>query len=187
MKIYIAAAYPTREQAVNWADWLRDQGHTITSEWLWTEGDLSTPVAQQGYALKDVADIDRAEVLLIMTGYRGERAFSGGRHWETGYAYGRGKRIIVAPQPENVFHHLPGVVVSRDLREVQAQLEGWGQLGLGRRREVPAFVSPASDRRTEARQSGFTGDMCGDCGSLHMVRNGTCLKCNNCGATTGCS
>ncbi|MGE5510339.1 MAG: hypothetical protein ACM31O_03695 [Bacteroidota bacterium] len=38
-----------------------------------------------------------------------------------------------------------------------------------------------------ARLFGFTGDSCDSCGSLQMVRNGTCLKCNDCGATTGCS
>lgn len=39
----------------------------------------------------------------------------------------------------------------------------------------------------KARQMGYTGDICGDCGSMTMVRNGTCLKCNTCGATSGCS
>jgi ribonucleoside-diphosphate reductase alpha chain len=39
----------------------------------------------------------------------------------------------------------------------------------------------------EARQKGFEGDPCTECGQLMMVRNGTCLKCMNCGATSGCS
>jgi len=39
----------------------------------------------------------------------------------------------------------------------------------------------------EARQKGYEGDPCGDCGQLMLVRNGTCLKCMNCGATSGCS
>jgi len=34
---------------------------------------------------------------------------------------------------------------------------------------------------------GFTGDVCSYCGSLSMVRSGTCLKCMACGSTTGCS
>lgn len=40
---------------------------------------------------------------------------------------------------------------------------------------------------TQARQMGFTGDMCIECGSMQMTRNGSCLKCMSCGATTGCS
>ncbi len=40
---------------------------------------------------------------------------------------------------------------------------------------------------TQARQKGFEGDPCPDCGQFMLVRNGTCLKCVGCGATTGCS
>ena len=38
-----------------------------------------------------------------------------------------------------------------------------------------------------ARMRGYEGDMCSECGSFTMVRNGTCLKCETCGATSGCS
>ncbi len=38
-----------------------------------------------------------------------------------------------------------------------------------------------------ARMKGYEGDMCGECGQFTMVRNGTCLKCDSCGATSGCS
>jgi ribonucleoside-diphosphate reductase alpha chain len=39
----------------------------------------------------------------------------------------------------------------------------------------------------EARMKGYEGDPCGECGNFTLVRNGTCLKCNTCGGTTGCS
>jgi ribonucleoside-diphosphate reductase alpha chain len=38
-----------------------------------------------------------------------------------------------------------------------------------------------------ARRRGYTGEACPECGNFTMVRNGTCLKCDTCGATTGCS
>ena len=38
-----------------------------------------------------------------------------------------------------------------------------------------------------ARQKGYEGDPCSECKQFTMVRNGTCLKCNTCGATSGCS
>jgi len=38
-----------------------------------------------------------------------------------------------------------------------------------------------------ARQQGYEGDPCQECKQFKMVRNGTCLKCDNCGATSGCS
>jgi ribonucleoside-diphosphate reductase alpha chain len=45
---------------------------------------------------------------------------------------------------------------------------------------------PESDY-DRAKQLGYTGDACPECGSMTMVRNGTCLKCITCGSTTGCS
>ncbi|MBC8339368.1 MAG: vitamin B12-dependent ribonucleotide reductase [Rhodospirillales bacterium] len=43
------------------------------------------------------------------------------------------------------------------------------------------------DQVREARMRGYEGDSCGECGNFTLVRNGTCLKCQTCGATTGCS
>ena len=43
------------------------------------------------------------------------------------------------------------------------------------------------ERALEARLKGYEGDPCGECGNFTLVRNGTCLKCMTCGATTGCS
>lgn len=34
---------------------------------------------------------------------------------------------------------------------------------------------------------GYTGNMCSECQNFTMVRNGTCEKCDTCGATSGCS
>ena len=39
----------------------------------------------------------------------------------------------------------------------------------------------------EAKMRGFEGDSCAECGNFTLVRNGTCMKCVTCGATTGCS
>ena len=41
--------------------------------------------------------------------------------------------------------------------------------------------------RAEAQMKGYTGDQCTECHNFTMVRNGTCLKCDTCGTTTGCS
>ncbi|WP_041794460.1 vitamin B12-dependent ribonucleotide reductase [Pararhodospirillum photometricum] len=42
-------------------------------------------------------------------------------------------------------------------------------------------------RIREARLKGYEGDSCPECGNFTLVRNGTCLKCDTCGSTTGCS
>ena len=44
-----------------------------------------------------------------------------------------------------------------------------------------------TQRAAEARMKGYEGDACGSCGNFTLVRNGTCLKCNTCGSTSGCS
>ncbi|NBC34456.1 MAG: hypothetical protein GVY13_17410, partial [Alphaproteobacteria bacterium] len=44
-----------------------------------------------------------------------------------------------------------------------------------------------TDRRREARARGYEGDPCTECGNLTLVRNGTCMKCDTCGSTSGCS
>lgn len=41
--------------------------------------------------------------------------------------------------------------------------------------------------RAQARMQGYEGDPCGECGNYTLVRNGTCMKCNTCGGTSGCS
>lgn len=48
-------------------------------------------------------------------------------------------------------------------------------------------VDAATKTIRAARQKGYEGDPCPVCGNLTLVRNGTCLKCETCGSTTGCS
>jgi len=45
----------------------------------------------------------------------------------------------------------------------------------------------AAEKRAEAKAQGYEGEACGECGNFTLIRNGTCLKCNTCGGTTGCS
>ena len=65
-----------------------------------------------------------------------------------------------------------------------------------RSRRMPASSRPARHARAEApskaersaaaRLAGYQGDACPECGNFTLVRNGTCLKCDTCGSTTGC-
>jgi ribonucleoside-diphosphate reductase alpha chain len=41
--------------------------------------------------------------------------------------------------------------------------------------------------RDKAKMQGYEGDPCGECQNYTLVRNGTCMKCNTCGGTSGCS
>ncbi len=55
----------------------------------------------------------------------------------------------------------------------------------------PDYRAVAMTARIEqirtARAKGYEGDSCGECGNFTLVRNGTCLKCDTCGSTSGCS
>ncbi|HTZ35091.1 MAG TPA: vitamin B12-dependent ribonucleotide reductase, partial [Stellaceae bacterium] len=48
-------------------------------------------------------------------------------------------------------------------------------------------ADPRAEQIRQARIKGYEGDNCGECGNFTLVRNGTCLKCDTCGATSGCS
>jgi ribonucleoside-diphosphate reductase alpha chain len=54
-------------------------------------------------------------------------------------------------------------------------------------REAADAKALAAERRAQAVMQGYTGSMCTECQNFTMVRNGTCEKCDTCGATNGCS
>jgi ribonucleoside-diphosphate reductase alpha chain len=53
--------------------------------------------------------------------------------------------------------------------------------------EPTKTVEGVAEKRAEARMKGYVGEACPECANFTLVRNGTCLKCETCGATTGCS
>jgi ribonucleoside-diphosphate reductase alpha chain len=54
--------------------------------------------------------------------------------------------------------------------------------------EIAAHThDPRMEKIREARMKGYAGDSCDECGNFTLVRNGTCLKCDTCGSTSGCS
>ncbi|MEO1795650.1 MAG: vitamin B12-dependent ribonucleotide reductase [Pseudomonadota bacterium] len=54
-------------------------------------------------------------------------------------------------------------------------------------RTTTLHETPVMDAAAKAKMQGYEGDPCGECGNYTLVRNGTCMKCNTCGATSGCS
>ncbi|WP_417514664.1 vitamin B12-dependent ribonucleotide reductase [Minwuia sp.] len=48
-------------------------------------------------------------------------------------------------------------------------------------------ASNRAQQVAQARMRGYEGDSCDECGNFTLVRNGTCMKCDTCGGTTGCS
>lgn len=73
--------------------------------------------------------------------------------------------------------------VSHDLSPTE-KLEAlqWSKAG-----SAAQGVPSKAERRAEAKAKGYEGEMCSECGNFTLVRNGTCMKCDTCGSTTGCS
>lgn len=70
--------------------------------------------------------------------------------------------------------------------EPESDLQVWSKPGTAKIAQTAAGPTKA-ERRAEAQAKGYVGDMCTECGSFTLIRNGTCLKCDTCGGTTGCS
>ena len=74
--------------------------------------------------------------------------------------------------------------------EIATQVTGFsdnGQAKLARSTAAAAVAATALDQRVKAKMQGYEGEACGECGNYTLVRNGTCMKCNTCGGTSGCS
>ncbi|NWG71095.1 MAG: vitamin B12-dependent ribonucleotide reductase [Parvularculaceae bacterium] len=51
----------------------------------------------------------------------------------------------------------------------------------------PGSLAAPGAKSSQARARGYEGDACADCGQFTLVRTGSCLRCDSCGASTGCS
>lgn len=79
------------------------------------------------------------------------------------------------------------VVFNGGQAEVNGMAESASQFEVQSETTVVAEVATGMDARTKAKMQGYEGDPCGECGNYTLVRNGTCMKCNTCGSTSGCS
>ena len=70
--------------------------------------------------------------------------------------------------------------VAHEVADVARSLDklGWA---------APTEADLVAEKRAEARMKGYVGEACPECANFTLVRNGTCLKCDTCGSTTGCS
>ncbi|MCH7879865.1 MAG: vitamin B12-dependent ribonucleotide reductase, partial [candidate division Zixibacteria bacterium] len=93
---------------------------------------------------------------------------------------GAGNTAAPADPPQPVVSRAPSVAAS----SAQEQLSVGDITGAASITDNQARM--AVEARI-ARLKGYEGDVCGECGSFTLVRNGACLKCMSCGASSGCS
>jgi ribonucleoside-diphosphate reductase alpha chain len=74
----------------------------------------------------------------------------------------------------------PGVFVAGSVSKAPEYSKGPTSWKTGQVAVVP-------NDRSIAKMKGYEGSCCSNCSNFTMVRNGTCLKCESCGETTGCS
>lgn len=101
---------------------------------------------------------------------------------------GRSDLVHVAPE-EPAKEEAPSFAITK---ASSFELSADGSVGQEGQRGIAVAVSEAAfddfaKKYTEAKMKGYEGDPCPDCGTLSLVRNGSCLKCETCGSTTGCS
>jgi nucleoside 2-deoxyribosyltransferase len=120
MKVYLASRYSTKDEIKIKAEELKELGIESTSRWVHEKYEGSTQLKDctdsflLGAALLDLEDIRRADVVVLFSVDPQQATVRGGRHWESGYAYGIGKPLVVCGPVENIFHLLPDVKTHAD-------------------------------------------------------------------------
>jgi ribonucleoside-diphosphate reductase alpha chain len=78
-------------------------------------------------------------------------------------------------------------VISERVLEFDNRLKKASNYSFANVEAHPESSSTMNAKVRRAIEAGYTGDVCTECQSITMVRNGTCLKCMTCGSTSGCS
>lgn len=126
MIVYLAARYSRREEMCGYRSGLQRAGIEVSGRWLdgaHQIGNDGKPIGEEGeaavelgesiaahFAEEDIADLNAAQVVVCFTEMPRVSNSRGGRHFEMGFAYAAGKRVIVVGPRENVFCWLPDVV-----------------------------------------------------------------------------
>ena len=129
------------------------------------EGNLPASAGDTLEAVQKVASRGYLRKLLVIDGAKAES-----RNVQTAVA----TEVVAEPLPQAVGAQVtPREEISQSMQAIST--------------EVMQKVDSQMDQAREARMKGYEGDPCGECGNFTLVRNGTCMKCNTCGATSGCS
>jgi nucleoside 2-deoxyribosyltransferase len=112
-KVYVAARFERQAEARDLAHALIANGFSVTSRWLTAPGlALGDPCLSELWGRRDLNDVDACDVYLLLSD---EVLGRGGKDFEGGYAFARGKRLVVVGPRAHVFHFLPGVRHVRDI------------------------------------------------------------------------
>lgn len=105
-KIYVAASYPRKSEAVEVAFLLtNNRNNTIVSDWItMKEGYDSSDIEIIRYALRDFKQVKSCDVFVCLIGDDQSR---GGSHTELGISLALEKRVILIGEFNQIFHWYP--------------------------------------------------------------------------------
>jgi nucleoside 2-deoxyribosyltransferase len=115
LNIYLAGSFSRKDELSRHARELRRMGHQVVSRWLDenvpANSELTdfTPDYLQKTAVLDIEDIDLADVIMLFSVDPSIAVKRGAHHFESGYAYGTKKKVIIVGPYGNNFHYLPDI------------------------------------------------------------------------------
>lgn len=129
LAVYLAARFSRKNEIKEKAKELEALGINVTSRWLDETADPNSDLkefdddAHTEVAQVDIEDIDAADVLVLFT-ENPELGFKrGGRHFESGYAHGKGIPVVTLGPRENVFHYLKPIINIESWEDLKANLK----------------------------------------------------------------
>lgn len=146
MRIYLASRYSRRLELCGYRDELRALGVDVQARWLDGDhqiSDTGQPIGEAGeqlvegddggtseraaslrtkFALEDLADVRKADLLIAFTEPPRSSASRGGRHVELGIAIGMCTPVIVVGYRENIFCWLPDVAFAETWDAARAEV-----------------------------------------------------------------
>ncbi|MDA0357489.1 MAG: vitamin B12-dependent ribonucleotide reductase [Proteobacteria bacterium] len=101
------------------------------------------------------------------------------------YSNDRGAAVAAAPEDQAETMRVKQPAPATAATEIGLASDTASEVASGAK--VMKGNQKAADLVQQARMQGYEGEACPECQNFTLVRNGTCLKCNTCGGTTGCS
>jgi nucleoside 2-deoxyribosyltransferase len=102
---YLCSRFSRRAELQQYRAVLQALGHVVTSSWI----DIAEedPTAAVKCALQDLKDILAADTLIAFSEPERSPFTRGGRHFESGFAFAMGKKLMLVGPVENFFYSLP--------------------------------------------------------------------------------
>jgi|SRR5882672_3889962 len=123
MNIYLAHNFAAREWLPKVVEMLAAQGHKCTSTWIFDDSHAKGGTKRES-AQVDIEDIERSEILVLFVDQEGPTP-GRGKYFELGFAYARGKRIILVGTDDGcVFYSLSQIERVLNVKELLEVLRG---------------------------------------------------------------